>query len=263
MPAPDDLLSLALSVAKRAGSLLRESLNRDLRLVESKSSSTDMVTEIDRASEELIVDHIRRLRPDDAILAEESGRREGSSGIRWVIDPLDGTTNYMYGFPVFAVSIAAELDGEPVVGVVHDPSRDETFSACRGEGSWLNDRRLVVRRGAGLSSALVATGFSYDAERRGEQAQVLTTVLPAVRDIRRAGAAALDLCWVGAGRLDAYFEMGLKPWDRAAGSLVAAEAGAWVGRLKEGDPSGDLTVACAPDLADDLLALLTAARRQG
>jgi myo-inositol-1(or 4)-monophosphatase len=252
----EELLDLAMTVAMAAGGLLRAGVGRDLTDVESKSSSTDMVTEVDRASEALIVERILSRRPTDAILAEEGGGREGTSGVRWLIDPLDGTTNYLYGFPVFAVSLAAEVDRETLVGVVYDPSRDETFSARRGHGAWCNGRRLSVPRGSDLSSALVGTGFSYDPERRRRQAGLLPSLLPAVRDIRRAGAAALDLCWVAAGRLDAYYEAGLAPWDRAAGGLVASEAGAWVDSIGDRDTAEEMTVACAPELATGLFDLL-------
>jgi myo-inositol-1(or 4)-monophosphatase len=167
--------------------------------------------------------------------------------------------NFLYGFPAFAVSVAAEVDGEVVAGVVHDPLRGETFTAQKGAGAWLGDRRLAVRRPADLGSALLATGFAYDAATRARQGRVVAQVLPVVRDIRRAGAAALDLCWVGAGRLDAYYESGTHHWDRAAGALVAAEAGAWTGDLSGGAPSDEMAVAAAPSIAEALVGLLRAA----
>jgi fructose-1,6-bisphosphatase/inositol monophosphatase family enzyme len=181
--------------------------------------------------------------------------------VRWVIDPLDGTTNYLYGFPSFAVSIAAELDGQALLGAVHDPVHGETFTALVGRGSRRNGQPLRVRGAGELATALVGTGFAYQAQRRAAQAAVLARVLPEVRDIRRAGAAALDLCWVACGRLDAFYEQGLAPWDRAAGSLVAAEAGAWVrtpGTTADGLPE-DLVVACGPGLEDPLMELLVRA----
>jgi myo-inositol-1(or 4)-monophosphatase len=171
-----------------------------------------------------------------------------------VVDPLDGTTNYLYGLPAWAVSVAAEVGGRSVVGVVHDAVHGETFSAVRGEGAWCNGVRLTVTGAPDLATALVGTGFSYDAAHRAEQAALLARVLPAVRDIRRAGAAALDLSWVALGRLDAFFEQGLAPWDSAAGSLVAAEAGAVVEQLADGT-----WVAAAPQLFEPLCALLAAA----
>jgi myo-inositol-1(or 4)-monophosphatase len=176
--------------------------------------------------------------------------------VQWIIDPLDGTTNYLYGYPTFAVSIAAEIDGEPAVGVVHDPSRGETFSAVRGRGALLNGERLHVRRAPALATALVATGFSYVGLRRAWQAALLTNVLPVARDIRRSGAAAIDLCWVAAGRVDAFYEWGLQPWDVAGGGLVATEAGAIVRTLAGGPSTTDITVAAPPQLIDELCALL-------
>lgn len=250
-PDPDELCRLAAELAEEAGTLLLEGRDRVRTSIETKSTGTDMVTEMDRASERLIVDRLLARRPDDGILGEEGAAREGSSGVRWVIDPLDGTTNYLYGFPSFGVSIGAQIDGGSVAGAVRDPLHGETFTAIRGGGSWCNGRRLRVNEPASLAVALVGTGFSYAAATRAEQAEVLQRVLPAVRDIRRAGAAAVDLCWVAAGRLDAHFERGLMPWDWSAGSLVASEAGARVCRYDDG-----LHVAAPPALFDELLALV-------
>lgn len=248
------LLALAVDVAQQAGALLLDGVASVRTTVETKSTRTDMVTEMDRASERLVVGALREARPHDAILGEEGTSSSGTSGVRWVVDPLDGTTNYLYGFPAWAVSVAAEVDGRSVVGVVHDPVHGETFSAVRGQGAWCNGARLEVRGAPDLATALVGTGFSYDAVHRGEQAALLARVLPAVRDIRRAGAAALDLSWVALGRLDAFFERGLAPWDSAAGSLVASEAGAVVEQLADGT-----WVAAAPQLFEPLCALLAAA----
>lgn len=248
------LLDLTVDVVTRAGSLLLEGLARTRTAVDTKTTRTDMVSEMDHASERVIGDALRAARPDDGFLGEEGTAAAGSTGVRWIFDPLDGTTNYLYGFPFWAVSIAAEVDGEVVVGVVHDPVHAETFTAMRGGGSWCNGRPLQVTGADDLATALVGTGFSYDAGERGEQAARLSRVLPAVRDIRRAGAAALDLCWVGQGRLDAFYERGLAVWDRAAGSLVATEAGAVVDDLGDGTH-----VAAPPHLYEPLCALLRAA----
>jgi myo-inositol-1(or 4)-monophosphatase len=253
---PQQLLALATETAVSAGEILTRREARPRAAVATKSTATDMVSEVDRASEDHIVSEILRVRPGDGILGEEGTSRASRSGVRWVIDPLDGTTNYLYGIPVYAVSIAAEVGGTALAGVVHDPARGETFTALRGGGAWCGDQRLSVSAAADLSEALVGTGFAYSSEARAAQARVLVTVLPAVRDIRRAGAAALDLCWVAAGRLDAYFESGTAAWDRAAGGLIAAEAGAWVGGREGGQSDDDLTVAAAPGLADQLLSLL-------
>ena len=221
--------------------------------MERKSSRTDMVSDADRDAEAAITDLSRAERPDDGLLAEEGSESEGSSGRRWVIDPLDGTTNFLYGLPAWAVSIALEDGDDAVVGVVLDPVRDELFSAVRGEGAWLGGERLAPSGCESLDRALVATGFSYDPGRRAAQAEVLVRALPRLRDIRRPGAAALDLCAVAAGRVDGYFERGLKPWDWAAGSLVAAEAGAVVRPLR-GEPSG--LVAAGAAIVDELEALV-------
>lgn len=258
-----ELLELAQDLASQAGALLLEGLPRHVGPLTTKSSATDVVTELDRASEALIVSGITRARPDDAIVGEEGSRRLGSSGVRWMIDPLDGTTNYLYGQPAFSVSIAVELDGSgPVVGVVADPSHGETFTAVRGGGARCNARPVSASTKTDLATALVATGFSYRSERRAAQARVLTSVLPAVRDIRRMGSAALDLCWVACGRLDGYYERGLQPWDFAAGALIAVEAGAYVA-LADDRPGEQLALACAPGLAAALTELLTRAGAGG
>jgi myo-inositol-1(or 4)-monophosphatase len=217
--------------------------------VESKSSSTDMVSEADRLAEDAIVSMLREERPDDGLLGEEGASVDGSSGRRWVVDPLDGTTNYLYGIPQWAVSVALEDPSGTLAGVVFDPVAQELFRAARGGGAELSggpaDRGpggrathpLRVRTGAELSRSLVATGFGYDPERRRTQARAAAHVLPRVRDIRRAGAAALDLAWLAAGRLDGYWERGLEPWDWAAGRLLVTEAGGAVAEL-DGEPHG-------------------------
>ena len=254
----DELLAVAMRLADDAANLLLEGLDVPRTSVGTKSSSTDMVTEVDRASEQLIVAGLRAARPDDALLGEEGTTSAGTSGVRWVIDPLDGTTNFLYALPGFAVSIGAEVDGEPAVGVVHDPLHGDVFTAVRGRGAHRNGRTLHVREPEELRDALVATGFAYDPERRRRQAAVLTEVLPRVRDIRRVGAAAVDLCSVACGRVDAFYERGLGPWDFAAGALVAVEAGAIVGDLEGGPPSGGFVLAAPPGLFEPLRALLEA-----
>ncbi|HUP86283.1 MAG TPA: inositol monophosphatase family protein [Acidimicrobiales bacterium] len=247
----DALAAIAVELAEEAGALLHDGQDRVREVVETKSTGTDMVTEMDRASERLIVDGILRRRPDDGVLGEEGADRTGTSGVRWVIDPLDGTTNYLYGFPSYAVAIAAEVEGASVAASVRDVVHGDTFSAVRGRGSWCNGRRLQVTGPPTLATALVGTGFAYDPARRALQADVLRDVVPYVRDIRRAGAAALDVCWVAAGRLDAFFEQGLAPWDWAASSLVASEAGARAEVL-----DGGIHVAAPRHLFDGLVALI-------
>jgi myo-inositol-1(or 4)-monophosphatase len=255
---PAELLDVAVGLAREASVLLQTHAAGRL-LVTTKSSATDMVTDIDRASEARIVAGLRAARPADAIVGEEGTADTGTSGVRWLVDPLDGTTNYLYGYRAYAVSIAAEIDGDVVAGVVADASSGEIFTACRGGGAHCDGVRLQVNDHTDLATALVGTGFSYLAERRARQANVLTDVLPAVRDIRRAGSAALDLCWVAAGRLDAFYEKGLGPWDAGAGLLVAAEAGARTGDLDGGPASGDFVLAAPPLLFEPLRAALARA----
>ncbi len=251
MPDPLALLDLAVAAAEPAADLLA---GAEPDAIETKSSRTDLVTDVDRAAEQLVVDHLLRARPDDAVLGEEGGERAGTSGVRWILDPLDGTTNFVYGYPAFAVSIAAEVDGEVVAGVVVDATRRERFTATRGGGAHLDGRSVQVTAAADLATALIGTGFAYDAGVRERQAEVLATVLPRVRDLRRSGSAALDLCALAAGRLDGFWERGLALWDRAAGGLIAAEAGARVGRLGTTEP---LTLlAAGPGLYPELEALL-------
>ena len=211
------------------------------------------MSEADRESEAIIAELLRSERPDDGLLAEEGSSRKAASGRIWVVDPLDGTVNYLYGFPAWCVSVAlADRDG-PLAGVVHDPLRQETFRASRGGGCELNGHPARVREPTGLSRALVATGFGYDPGRRAAQAKVVARVLPAVRDLRRAGAAALDMAWLAAGRLDGYYERGLSPWDWAAARLLVTEAGGAVAEL-EGEPAG---LAAAPEaLLPQLLELV-------
>jgi myo-inositol-1(or 4)-monophosphatase len=252
----EELLAVATNLAADAAALLLDGLTRRRVEVSTKSTPTDMVTEMDRASEALIVAGIRSARPDDAIVGEEGADHVGTSGVRWLVDPIDGTTNYLYGFPGFAVSIAAELDGDVVAGVVHDPLHRDVFQAARGKGATRNGDPIEVSTNDDLRTALVGTGFSYEPERRRRQAEVLIEVLPRVRDIRRMGAASVDLCSVACGRLDAYYERGLGPWDLAAGGLIAQEAGAVVGNLTGGPPSGEFTLAAASGLFDPLRALL-------
>ena len=252
----DALLDLATGLARDAGALALR-MRAGIRTESTKSSPTDVVTAADRAVERLVVDGIRAARPDDGLLGEEGAGTPGTSGLRWVVDPIDGTVNYLYGLPQWAVSIAVQdADRRNLVGVVLDPAKGELFTAVRGGGSRLDGERLACNAVEDLGQALVGTGFGYDARRRAVQARALPAVLPAVRDLRRLGAGALDLCAVGCGRLDAYFEQGLSPWDCAAGGLVATEAGARLGGLR-GRPAGfPMVVAAAPGVFDALHDLL-------
>ncbi len=259
-PDPADLLALAVDLARSAGALAL-SMHADLGRSDTKSTPTDVVTAADRASEALLVEGIRSVRPGDGVLGEEGASDEGTTGVRWVIDPIDGTVNYLYGLPQWAVSIGVEVDGRTEVGVVYDPSKDELFTAVRGGGAALDDRPLHCNQVTELAQALVATGFGYDAQRRAAQAALLPTLLPAVRDIRRVGAGALDLCAVAAGRVDAYYEQGMSPWDWTAGALIAREAGARVAGLRGRPEGSDMVVAASPGVfaaLHDLLVSLDA-----
>jgi myo-inositol-1(or 4)-monophosphatase len=264
-PAPAQLLDLAVRVARQAGDVLASGEGR-VAVAATKSSPTDVVTEMDRRSEAVCIREIFASRPDDAILAEEGGQiGAGTSGVRWVIDPLDGTVNYLYGLPDWAVSIAAETGGQVVAGVVHLPRRGETFTATLGGGAWLASGpgeapvRLRARPAVALAQALVGTGFGYVAARRKVQGETVAALLPQVRDIRRGGSASVDLCSVAAGRLDAYYERGLNHWDWAAGALIAAQAGATVGGLS-GPISQSMAVAAPPALFTELSVALSALR---
>jgi len=261
---PDDTLAAALEalaadVARSAGRLVVDDRPDAVEVAATKSTATDVVTAMDQASQDHLLERLREARPDDAVLGEEDGGATGTSGITWVIDPIDGTVNYLYGIPAYAVSVAAVV-GDPSVpgrwrpfaGAVFNPVTDELFSARAGAGSRLvvgeSQRPLAPTACDSLGQALVATGFGYAAERRERQGRLVLDLLPQIRDIRRAGSAALDLCAVAAGRVDAYYETGLNPWDLAAGWLVAVEAGAHVGGFD--GPGEALTWACAPGLAE-------------
>ncbi|MFF6983139.1 inositol monophosphatase family protein [Streptomyces sp. NPDC008343] len=256
-----ELLTLAQEAARRAGELLRDGRPADLAVAATKSSPIDVVTEMDIAAEKLITGLISEQRPDDGFLGEEGASTEGTSGVRWVIDPLDGTVNYLYGLPTWSVSIAAEQDGETVAGVVAAPMRGEMYHAVRGGGAWATgawdgERRLTCRATAPLAQSLVSTGFNYVTEVRTHQADVAQRLIPLLRDIRRGGSAAIDLCDLAAGRLDGYYERGLNAWDLAAGDLIAREAGALTGGRPGERPSRDLAVAATPGVFEPLQQLL-------
>ena len=225
--------------------------------LQTKTTSTDVVLDADRAAETEVVKILRTAYPDEAIVAEEgSGAGESSSGFRWFVDPLDGTVNYLYGIPHFAVAIACEDADGLLASVVYDPSRDELFTAARRAGAWLRTARLSVSAASDLAHSLVATGFAYVAEARVEQARILSGVLPEVRDIRRFGSAQLDLAYVAAGRYDAYWESVDKPWDWKAGALLVREAGGRVSELAQARTGQPHIVASAPAIHDDLVKLL-------
>lgn len=250
-----ELAALAGDLARSAGEVHRKGLRGPLR-IETKSSLTDLVSQIDRESERVIAERLSEARPDDAVLAEEGTLMGGGSGVRWVIDPLDGTTNYIYGYPAFAVSIAVEIEGQASIGVVHESSTQQTYRAIAGFGALCGDHLLQVREQPDLSRALVATGFSYDAAQRERQGAAAAQILGRVRDIRRSGSAALDLCHIAAGHVDAYWELDLSPWDYAAGSVIAREAGADVVFPRAVHGRGPAVVAAHPALMPAFLTLL-------
>jgi fructose-1,6-bisphosphatase/inositol monophosphatase family enzyme len=259
---PDDLrtrhplLAIAWSAAHRAGAFLRDERPDDLR-IDTKSTITDVVSEMDRGAERMLVDDLLGARPADGFLGEEGGERHGTSGVRWVVDPLDGTVNYLHRIPMWGVSVAAEVHGAAELGVVVLPEFGETYVGVLGGGAWLvregQVQRLRVSECASLERAVVATGFGYRAERRVRQAEVVRALMPRVADIRRMGAAVVDFCWLARGRVDAYYESGLNPWDTAAGALIATEAGIVITGSAE---SADYFVAATPAIASELAALL-------
>ena len=244
--SPQDLLKLAVEVAEEAAGLIVERRRGTITVADTKSTITDVVTAVDRESEELIRARVLQARPDDSFLGEEGDDVAGTSGIRWIVDPIDGTVNYLYGIPQYAVSIAAARGDEVVAGVVLSPVSGLEYAATLGAGATCNGQPIEVRRPPGLEQSLVGTGFGYETEVRERGAQAVARMLPRVRDIRRQGSCALDLCAVASGQLDAYVEEGPHIWDYAAGGLIAIEAGAaleiWTSVV------GHDVVVCAPAL---------------
>jgi myo-inositol-1(or 4)-monophosphatase len=273
-PLPDGvtvtaLRDLAVRLATAAGALVREGRPERVVVAATKSSDVDPVTVMDRASEELLREMIAAERPDDAILGEEGDDVAGTSGLTWVLDPIDGTVNYLYGVASWAVSVAV-VAGPPepgswtvLAGCVHSVADGRTWSAGLGEGATRDGAPIRLGAAASLGTSLVGTGFGYDAGRRAHQAQVLTQVLPKIRDIRRLGSAAIDLCLLADGSIDLYYERGLNPWDMAAGAVVATEAGAVVTGLRGGPAGNAMTVAGPPELVAQLTEILEAADADG
>lgn len=245
--SPDELLDLALRVAREAAVLIRRHREDGVEVAATKSSATDVVTEADRASETLIRDRILAARSGDGILGEEGSDSAGTSGVRWVVDPIDGTVNYVLGLPQYAVSIGVEVDGTMQVGVVVNAATGDEFAAVRGRGATRNGRALAVRGPVRLDHAVVATGYNYEPVIRARQAASVAELVVRVADIRRFGSCALDLCALAAGQLDGYVEEGCMPWDHAAGGLIARESGAAVEVLT--GASGRALVVAAPSPA--------------
>ena len=266
-PPTSALLDLARAIAIEAGELAARRRHEGVHVAATKSSIVDVVTDADREVEALIRDRIVSARPDDAILGEEGASESGTSGIAWVVDPIDGTVNYLYGIPHYAISIAVvETDaahGKPdpltwngLVGCVFNPATGELYTGTRGAGAFLGETPIHVADPVPLELALINTGFAYDGRVRGLQGDVVTRLLPLVRDIRRFGTASLDLCMVAAGRTNAYFERTLSPWDHAAGVIIAREAGAVAKGFGDAAPSRDFILAAEPELAARLEPLL-------
>jgi len=258
----DELLDLARSVATQAAELVAHRRQEGVAVADRKTSSVDVVTHADRESEQLIRALLAEARPDDGFLGEESGAEQGTSGLTWVVDPIDGTVNYLYGIPHYAISIAV-VEGEPdpasweaLAGAVVNLGAGETYTGTRGGGSHLNGQPLRVAEEVDLSEALIATGFAYLQELRVEQGRVIADLLPQVRDIRRMGTASLDLCMVASGRVNAYFERSLNPWDHAAGALIAREAGATVKGRGDEREGKDFILAAEPAVAQKLESVL-------
>jgi myo-inositol-1(or 4)-monophosphatase len=249
-----ELLKLAESVARATGSLLMK--RPESFTLTEKSSAVDFATQMDQQAEEMIVKLLLEQRPDDGIVAEEGAARQSKSGITWVIDPIDGTVNYLYGLPGWNVSIAAKDKDGVVVGVVYAPSINGFWSAIRSEGATYNGNKIKCNDPVLLEKALIATGFAYDLNLRNSQGKIMSNLLPKIRDLRRNGAAAVDLCYVAMGAIDGYFEASLKEWDLAAGGLIATEAGAVVSGRAGAEPNGELVVCAGPALHAALLPLL-------
>ena len=261
-PDPAELLALAVDTAREAAALVARGRATAAEHVAVKSSPVDVVTAVDQESERLVVERLLAVRPDDGVLGEEGAARTGGSRVRWVVDPIDGTVNFLYGLPAYAVSIAAEVDGEVRAGAVLDVATGELFTAVAGGGAWLTlpgaeePTLLAVSAPPSLEQTLVATGFGYRVEQRRAQGAAVAELLTRVRDIRRFGSSALDLCSLAAGRVDAYYELGLKPWDHAAGGLVAAEAGAVLSGLPGRPFAQPMAIAAAPSVAAPFAALV-------
>ena len=259
-PQARDLLALATEIAAGAAIVVARYAAERTFVIETKSTPTDLVTEADRETEALIVRGILAARPNDGLLGEEGASREGSSGVRWVIDPIDGTTNFVYGIPAYSVSIGVERDGQMVAGVVHDVAMKEAYTASLGGGAHMNGRPIHVSSRSDLSTSLMGIGFAYDPQRRDHQAKFYDRVMTHIRDVRRMGSAALDLCRVACGQLDGYFEFQLNAWDIAAGGIIVREAGGITRGFHGYTFEQGYVLATTPALSDPMHAVLEAYR---
>ncbi len=257
-----ELLELATRIARDAGALAHQRRQEGVTVAATKSAAADIVTAADREVEAFIRAELARERPEDGFFGEESAAAEGQSGITWVVDPIDGTVNYAYGIPAWAVSIAA-VEGPAdtaswtaLAGVVFNPVTNELFRASRGGGAWLGEQRLSVTSDVGEAGGLVATGFGYDPATHAPALEQLSRVMPVARDVRRIGAASLDLASVAAGRMDAYYERGTNPWDHAAGALLVSEAGGMLGGAPGGRPGKGMVIAAGAEFFPVLDAIL-------
>jgi myo-inositol-1(or 4)-monophosphatase len=253
----NELRSIAEQLARAAGDMALAGRKSGDVTATTKSSPTDMVTQYDKASEDMITAGLRELRPDDGIVGEEGASRDGTSGITWHIDPIDGTSNFYFDIPMWAVSIGAVDEHGPIAGAVYAPALGDMFTAARGEGATLNGNRISVRENTILSDALVCTGFSYHVSQREVHALRVATMVGQIRDIRRFGAAAIDLCFVACGRLDAYFEEHLNSWDLIAGQVIATEAGAIVTNFSGDTVTPQQVLATQPGVQKALIRLIT------
>jgi myo-inositol-1(or 4)-monophosphatase len=256
----DELLTVACQVAVEGGDVAAAGRRGTALEIATKSSATDLVTALDHTAEATIVARLAGLRPGDAVVGEEGTHQEGTSGVSWLIDPIDGTTNFVYGVPQWATSVAASADGAALAGAVYVPAMGELFAAARGRGATLNGEPISDSACTDVSLALVATGFGYRPDDRRRQAALVAHVIGSVRDIRRIGSAAIDLCYAACGRVDAYYEAGLSPWDVAAGELIAREAGCRSGDFDGGPPVANRLLVATPAIFDDLVGLISAPR---
>jgi len=261
--SPRALLDIARAIALEAGAFAAEARRGVVEVADRKSSPVDVVTQVDRDVEALVRRRLAEQRPGDGFFGEESAADSSSTGYTWVVDPIDGTVNFLYGIPHYAVSIAV-VEGEPdpqswraLAGVVLNPATGEMFTAAAGEGAWLGERPITVNAPVPPEHALLATGFAYLPQTRSEQGAAVARLLPLVRDIRRMGTASLDLCAVACGRVDAYFERTLNPWDHAAGAIIAAEAGARISGVNGARGDHRFLLAAHPELAEVLEGVLT------